>query len=263
MRNLRVLGVALFALFAFGAIAATAAFAEDEWLVEGAAINAPTRSESEGSIVLRNFEKAGLTPVLTEILCTGIFVGTVGGAAPNKGADTVTEVQTAGSVKVGTDNATLTGTPLICNVITDGGSIIGCTAGEGLAELWPANLPWKSEIDLTVTGMPLDLFSSGGTGEPGYEVECLSLAGIKGANLCVSPTGTDSTTTLIENFAGGGGIPASVLGTFDPFGTTEDELLANCSLTGEHTAEVFSDEGKSSDTWVAASLATRLATSFN
>jgi hypothetical protein len=251
MNKFKMLFAASFAVLAVGAIVASAAFAtEGEWLVEGVSISIALRAESEGEILLINYATANnLAEVLVEILCSGIFVGHVG---PGTAGD-VTEVLTLAQGAVGSDNSTLTGSPVLCDVTGSKGSVTDCEVGNALAELWPANLPWKTTNELMAGADTLTVFSGNGAGEPGYEVECI-VFGIKVANLCTSPAG--ATTTLIENFATGA--PASVLGFFN---VLEDPQLANCTLTGEHTGEVISDEGKSGDTWVAETELARLATS--
>jgi hypothetical protein len=257
MKKIRILGIALFALFAFGAIVSSAAFAEGEWLVENKSITAAEgalRAETEGSVLLVNYSEPGLLHVLNEVLCSRIFVGTIGPGA----AGSVTEVLDLAQKLVGTDGSTLTGTALLCDVTLEEGSLVDCKTGTGEAELWVANLPWTTTLEL-VAGAVLNKFVGSATGEPGYEVSCLSLLGVKGENLCVAPSAT-STFTLMSNEPAG--TPASVLGFFDAFGAGEDSELGNCSLTGEHTAEVVSDEGISGDTWAAPTELVRLATAI-
>jgi hypothetical protein len=63
----------------------------------------------------------------------------------------------------------------------------------------------------------------------GYEVRCKALIGVTVENLC-----TGQPLVSVSNDAGG-----SVLAFFNP---VPDPELANCTLTGEHTAEVISEK---------------------
>jgi hypothetical protein len=251
MSKLRMLFTASLAVFALGAIVAPAAFAtEGEWLVEGNSITVALRSESEGEFLFINYATANsLAEVLWEILCSYIFVGHIG---PGTAGD-VTEVLTLAQVPVGSDNSTLTGSALLCNVSASKGSVTDCEVGNELAEFWFSNLPWKATNELMVGSDTLTVFTGNGS-EPGFEFECIAF-GVKVSQLCTWLPG--SLTMLIENFATG--TPASVLGFFN---TVADSELTNCTLSGEHTNEIISDEGKSSDTWMAETELARLATSI-
>src|SRR5689334_10413238 len=167
MLKLRTVGAAVGVLFALCAVIASSAFAvEPLWLIDGAAVLAAERSESEGEILIINYAKPSeLTAVLTQLLCSWIFVGTVG----PKGEDEVTEVLSLAEALIGVDGASLTGSPLVCDV-TDPGSFESCEAGVGKAELWPANLPWHTQLELVGTEL-IDKFPA----NAGYEMRCKTL----------------------------------------------------------------------------------------
>jgi hypothetical protein len=239
-----MLCVALFALFAFGAVVSSA-FAI-QWLVEGKEITAaegPLRAETEGKVLFVRWENETLAKVLEEVECAGIFVREIGPGGTGK----INEVQNLIQEKIGKD---LEGLGLSCSTTFDGGAATDCEVGS-ITLLWPANLPWATELELMEVGGAEDWLDKI-LGEPGYEIECKVLAGLFFSELCVSPL--DRASMLVENFAG---TPGSVLGWFLP----EHEDLDFCGVGLEHVAEVVSDT--SSDTWAATGLVTRLATSVS
>jgi hypothetical protein len=127
MLKLRTVGAALGVLFALCVVIASSAFAvEPLWLIDGAAVLNAQRSESEGEILLINYNKPEVLEVLTELLCSGIFVGNVG----PKGEDEVTEVLSLAEALIGMDGASLTGSPLLCDV-TDAGSFVSARLKSG------------------------------------------------------------------------------------------------------------------------------------
>jgi len=247
MRKLGILGVAVCALLALGAFVASTAFAADEaiWLVNGELVLANLNAETEGELLLVGYNSATSTTPLVEVKCSGIFDGTIG---PN-GVDEVTKVLNLAEVEVGNDGATLTGNPLLCESFVSP-EAFDCETGPEKAEVWPASLPWKSQLELMlVTGEEdiLDVFT--GTGEePGWEVRCKTLSGLTLENLCVGPA-----TVLVENSGTG-----SVLGFFNKVPVSE---RGKCTLTGEHTAEAVSDV--SGDTWAIGAALERLTTAVN
>ncbi len=54
MKKSRLVGVAFVMMFTFLAISATSAFAAAEWLVEGNALAAAVKAETEGSVQASN-----------------------------------------------------------------------------------------------------------------------------------------------------------------------------------------------------------------
>ena len=163
MRKIKILG-ALLAVLAFSAIAVTSAFANDEWLVGGKLVTAPTAAVTTGKWLLLALSFGGF--VKTHILCNGELLGTVNALnASGRGTDTVTEIH----------NLTLTQLKKItCEVLSSEKGPCSTT----LALVSGIHLPWLSELVLkTGDTKPRDLFSSGGTGAPGFEVECATSTG--------------------------------------------------------------------------------------
>jgi hypothetical protein len=241
--------MALFAVFAFGAITASAAFAEPEWLVEEKALTAPVLAETVGTILLVRWESEALTAIRGEIECSGIFVGQIG---PGN-AGLIEELYSLASVKVG---APLVQPALECTVTKDN-SLAFCKEGEPVLR-WADNLPWSTTLELMEVGGVEDVLNKflgpSATEEPAYDIECKSLLGIVGSELCERLPG--KTSALLENNAGA---PSSVLGWFLP---VEDEELGLCAGGTEHVVETVSTV--SGDTWaVEAVLGTRLATSIS
>ncbi len=178
-------------MFAFLAVAATSAFAvQPLWLVNGAAVVGTTNVETEGELNLTRLNKEG-GEQQGNIKCAGVFDGTItnpAGAEP--GTDEITLVLNANMEDVGNDGATLTGPGLACEVTQDAGDATFCKVGAaGSATVWPANLPWKTALELTGTEI-LDLIGVGAAegSLPGYEVECTVLLGIKATDLCETNT---------------------------------------------------------------------------
>jgi hypothetical protein len=99
MKKIHVVGLAMFAVFAFGAIAASSAFAEDRWLIDEVAVSTLTSVQTSGTLLFTDLK----APIVGEsgIECSFTLDGTVGPA----GEDEITEVLTLGGVAWGKDNA--------------------------------------------------------------------------------------------------------------------------------------------------------------
>jgi hypothetical protein len=165
MRKISIVGLSLFAVLAFSAVAAASAFAESEWLIDGAVVTAATQSLSEGELLLCD-DKGGLSGQKVCVHCSGLDVGTVG---PGK-ADKVTE---------------------ITNLAGTSKDITDCTNDENCPApilVEAVHLPWTTEVILSGTTFR-DLIGPGTGGEPGYTVSCFG----------VSDTCTGHTSTLLEN----------------------------------------------------------------
>jgi hypothetical protein len=217
MKKIHVLGLGLLAVFAFGAITASAALAAPEWLVSEAAVAENLPAETEGELALVKLVSSTNSNHLVTVKCGGILVGSIGPG----GKDEITAVLTLGQVAVGKETGTtLEGTALECTVTQSEGGLTDCVLNS-VALVWPANLPWTSQLELMeATGTVLDVL----TKEPGYDVECKTVSGLTGSELCA---GTAS--AFVSNSAG---TPMGVLGEADP---TEE---ANCTMTGEKTGSL-------------------------
>jgi hypothetical protein len=190
--------MAFIAVFAFSAVAVASASAETtllaEWLFNGAAVTALLSVETSGNLNLSTLV-LGIDAV--EILCEGIFDGSVG---PN-GEDEITAVLTTPG-KEEVSKTALSG--VFINCTTQAGSATEeCGKTGALAEVWPLNLPWHTNLFLMESGTFLDsLFAgTGETTQPGYEVRCVS--GGKAENTCrgnTSSTITNGTTDVMGAF---------------------------------------------------------------
>jgi len=141
MTRTRLLGAAVMALFAIMAVTASAAFAESEWLANGAVITTALASHGETlgtETVTLEDDGTGIA-----VLCKTKFEGTVG---PGK-ADTITKV-----------------------------TLEGCTSSITIDSVTAINLPWKTEVTLSGAKF-MDKLTSGEASKeeksefPGYLVE--------------------------------------------------------------------------------------------
>ena len=209
MRKFYVLGLALFSVFAFGAISAGSAFAALEWLVEKAAFAGSLNAETEGTINLVKLSSS-LGPLNT-IKCEGILDGVI--TFPSTGL--VTKVLNLAMEETGTP---LSGLSLLC-IVTEQVESADCKLGTSFL-LWPINLPWTTELELMeITGEEvLDHIVNAG-----YEVECeTGILGIHASETCEGLT-----STVMTN---GFGTPPGVVGTFNA-----NSEAVNCSMTGAGT----------------------------
>jgi hypothetical protein len=192
MRKTYLLGLAMFAVLAYGVAASSALALESVWLVDGAKPVVGVAADVEGLLELTDLNVPGVGAVTVH--CEGLFDGLIG---PGK-EDLIEEVLTTGGVKV-----ELPGAGLICKRVTT-----NCeepTVKD--IELWPENLPWLTEIELmAVAPTWLDLFESGAGGTlPAYELLCLIL-GLNVEDLCEGLTSLALDENTIEN---------DVIGLFD------------------------------------------------
>jgi hypothetical protein len=220
------MGVAMVALFAFGAIlaasASAATFLLAEWLDGGTAVTTELLTEVTGELLLED------TKLKAIVLCSGILDGWIG---PNS-LDAVSEVLTLGGGSVNTTALGASG--LSCTPQT------GCETGKA-ATAWAVNLPWESEIELMEDGSSTffaDLVTSkNGAKDVGWELECTVLL-VKDSDECSVTEGASELTlegtTLLANFS-------------DAFTELAGLKLANCTLGGTETAVI---EGAGS--WVVS-----------
>jgi len=220
MTKFRILGIALVAVFAFGAVLAASAsavtFLLAEWLVGGQAVTTELTTEATGELLLEDTK----VPLLGKavVLCSGIFDGWVG---PNS-LDWVSEVLTL--AKVATSTTALTGTA------------VECTNQENCEEplLWAVNLGWETEVELMIDGTEtffVELLTghAGGAGGPGYEIECMK--SIIGA-ITDECTAGEAISQLTLN-------GTELLGNFSTaFSELASVKLGNCTLGGTETGVV-------------------------
>lgn len=188
MRKIQLFGVALVAVFALGAFAATAALAGEVsgstnafWLVKGVAIPDGEANglaaDSEGEIVLTHLMAA-------VVKCSGLLEGTVYNEVGG-GFGLITKVWSLGTGQV---------------EIGLGGNALKCEAASGFCEkttdveVWPDNLPWLVTLWLMTLNSKeeaaesfLILLSADPTNLPAYEVLCL-VVGFVVEELCQGET---------------------------------------------------------------------------
>ncbi|HEV3095302.1 MAG TPA: hypothetical protein VGY30_12440 [Solirubrobacteraceae bacterium] len=186
MRKIQILG-GLFVMLTFSAIATTSAIAADEWLVGGSsvAVGAKVAVVTGEKWLLLALGFGGF--IKTHIVCNNELLGTVNGLrAGGQGTDTITEVH----------NLALTQSKKItCEALS--GERGPCSTS--VASVEEINFPWLSELTLkTGDTTPRDAFSSGGSGAPGFRVECATATG-KFEETCEGNLETEQ----LKNEAGG------------------------------------------------------------
>jgi len=228
MKKFQLMGVAMLALFAFGAVLAASSsaavtFLLAEWLVNGAAVTVELLTESPGTLVLRD------TGLKAAVKCEGFLDGWVG---PNS-LDYVSEV--LNTAKEAISLTKLEGLALSCT------SVETCS---GTAEVWALNLGWETAVELMEEGSAIYyvtlILAHAGGGQPGWSTVCTVL-GIKEEDECTAQTTAGKEGAVAELTLSG----TSLLAVFSKAFTELAELVdGNCSLGGEKTGEVSSFEGK-------------------
>jgi hypothetical protein len=213
MKKFQTVVLALFAVFALGALFASAASAETtlaaQWLHNGAAVTTTLATETIGNILLEDTgAKAGL-------LCNGILDGTVSAA----GKDETTEVLNLSKEKIELGKLGLSIAKGDC--VNTG----GCGAP---AEVWPEGLPWHTQLFLRENGTFADIITGSGLpgGTFGYTSLCTVLFDIE--DTC---TATLATVT-VENDLEDAAVPAN----------TKILPNANCTVGGAGTGLNETDE---------------------
>jgi len=174
MRKIHLLGLALCAMMALSAFAATSALAAEtaSWLVEGVQVtltNGPFHAEilAEGKLLLLEDMKAPGTP---DIECEPVGLGML---YPN-GEDT----QETGECLNPIDKK--------------------ATCAAGSIKVEALNLPWLTQLLEPTLGVFVDDLTAGTGGNPGWLIECTVL-GLKVTDECTTANGK----TNIENLADG------------------------------------------------------------
>ncbi len=174
MLRVQMIGVALVAVFAMSAVAATGASAH-EWLLGGKPITAAKTIMSKGTLELTDDAATGGAVAVS---CAGFDTGTVGPGA----ADLISKVT---AEELGTNNS------ITCTFVKKG-------ACEGTtAKAVALALPWKTEIYSEGTETR-DMITSDGAGSPGWGVTCKTLLGSM-EDKCTVALGS----TALANVTGG------------------------------------------------------------
>jgi hypothetical protein len=198
MKKIQVLGVALIALFAFGALtamsASAATFLLAEWLLNGNPIAAGASDlvEVVGELLLTDLKGVLGSPAM--VLCSGILVGT----AEANSLDTVTEVLNLAMEPIGS---------------LPSGLALSCVAQEGCEtntnpSVYPLGLPWESEAELmedTTTFFADLLKTKANGGLLGWEITNCLVLGTSNEDSCTTKEGAAELklngTTLLGSFA--------------------------------------------------------------
>jgi hypothetical protein len=152
MKRIRIIGLAIVAVFALSAVAASGASAFTTWDVEGSPVTAPVETTSESA--------AGLTLSSggTTVVCKGTDTGTV---------------EPEGKDKV---NTITVNTEKDCTVTVAG----FC---ESLINVKPVNLPWNTKL---VGEKEDEILPSTAGKNPGWAVTCSTILGEKTVT-CTAP----------------------------------------------------------------------------
>ena len=197
MRNMQFMGVALLALFAFGALTEASASAVTTllalWLAHGAPAETELLVEITGELLLEDSK----VPIIGKatVLCGGTFDGWVG----SNSLEYISEVLSATGVAI--SSTPLTGEPLTCTAQT------GCETSTSTL-VWPVGFPVETEVELLEqAGGPFfeDVIFPSGTAGFGYEITNCLVLGISMEDECTSPLGTAELklegTTLLGIFS--------------------------------------------------------------
>jgi hypothetical protein len=200
MRKIYLIGLALFAVFAFSAVAASSAFAVSKILWNGAEITALLNIEIEGALLLGDLGRLG------SIVCEGIFDGML---------------EAGGELGFIEELLTLT-KELLAGI--EGGDKLECSGPLGVTcEVEVLEMPWHVEIVLDGSVYLVDFLEEAGK-IPTYHIRCPGVS----EDLC-----TGLSSARLNNTAEG------LLGYFnglaltEPWGAESEET--NCTVGGAKT----------------------------
>jgi hypothetical protein len=233
MRKFQILGLALFAVFAFSAVAAASAFAEVEGellgngaKIEGSGLTIEIKPTAENEFLLLEDMNATGKP---DILCSGILAGTI-------------EPETS-------EGAVRARLGLITKVLTltggEAGNLVECVDDSGICsspvDVTAIHLPWHWEILLmkgvSVSSLWYYLFMLllEPSNNPGYTVDCNSILGLV-EDTCQAESEADGSSGPLMNETGG------LLGEFSENETeTEGTVPGICSVGGAKQGLLFGD----------------------
>jgi hypothetical protein len=192
--HIKMLGLALCAVFVLGAYAATSAFAVDEWLFNGNTFAGELPTDTEGELTLDVLNAAGV--LINEIDCSSLFEGTVLGGVG--GIDLVVDIYSLPPAQVLIEE--LPGTSLSCQTLFDNEACRLSTEAGSETLLWvdelslALGLTWESLIELDSGGtIFLDRFH-----HVAFELLCVLLNGAILESLCEG-----TTSGVLTNVVGG------------------------------------------------------------
>jgi len=221
MSKIKILGLAIMAMFAFSVVGASSASAAEWGLCKDVA---GKTGEFEDSLCTKLTAVPGTGLYEFEKLTAAIPVHgkTVGKlkltdmGAPGGASTIECEGTLEGSVGPGKEDSVTKTTTTSCVRVSG-----SCEAGHAITAE-PLNLPWKTEL-LLEGGKVRDMIMNGGKGTPGWKVECTVLGFVKIQDECTGETTTGvSVVKEAEKHL--------VHFTFDGI---SNEKPANCSLGGE------------------------------
>lgn len=201
MLRIRIIGLAIMAVFAMTAVAASSASAH-EWLIGGKPITAAKTIMSHGTLLLEDSEATGGAVAVN---CPGFDTGTVGPGA----LDVITKVS---STELGATN------DINCT-FEKAGLCESSTTPTALA----INLPWMTEIYTASNGEIRDMITADGAGSPGWKVTCKAPILGTTSDECTVALGS----TALANVTGG------VDATFE-----KESQKAKCSKGGKESGIV-------------------------
>lgn len=223
MNKVKIAGLGLVAVCALYAVFATSALAASEWLWNGSAVTSELPVHIEVHLTLIKLSAVTEGSVLNEALCSFLFYGVVIGRLLFVTKPFSLFEEAIGELGMTNEKSAN------CEVTFDAGAIADCKAGT-VAKVWMDNLNveleavWEGEIE-SMTSSTLLVFGKEGK-EPGFDIECESLLGVRGSELCEGLT-----SALLEN--AGEGVTAE----FASGAPVESEAI-NCTLTGEKTDHI-------------------------
>jgi hypothetical protein len=216
MRKIYLLGLTLFAVFAFTALSVSAAFGASEFLLNNLPAANGDAIDAEGELTIGDL---GTIIGTVEILCSWILDGHF----TSSSTGVVTEVLNLAGEKL-TELGAVNELPVECT------NIQNCAAP---ALVWPEKLPWNFELTLVNMGATEYLLDLGTGKEAAFDAECMG--GIPLTDLCEGLV-----TFLLSN--GVGDVLAEKNETED-----QEELTAkengNCTAGGVNSADVLTDPG--------------------
>jgi len=186
MRNIKIVGMALLAVFAFSAFAATSSFASGKILLKGAPITSAIPFTMTETLELEDMNATG-PPT---ILCSGSFDGTIAaGGATSSIAEVLTLAGEA--LEVGTGKKEY---------------LVECEDMKSIcsnpADVVAGNMPWSVEIEKMAAGAEEYLLTILNiTGKvPAYTLDCNSILGLI-SDTCTAPAVGEQ--AVMKNEVGG------------------------------------------------------------
>jgi hypothetical protein len=211
MLRIKILGLALVAVFMVGAIAASSAMATHQWLINGSPITSRVKVHSLGLLLLADTKALGGE---VKIHCHGFDDGWVG---PGN-IDLILHISAS-------LHGSLLGIELMIHCKFDKAG--GCSeAKTPLLLALAVNLPWLTLIKL-INGHVRDVIekdpNANVSGNPGWKVACINILGSETVDEC----------TLAEGHTGLANVAAGVEAIFDT-----ESPNATCTQGGANSGEV-------------------------